>query len=462
MNILKSKKFIYFLGIGGIGMSALARYFLHLGKVIAGYDRTETSLTKQLAGEGINIHYSDDINLIPQEFANPDDTLVVFTPAIPPDNHELNYFKEKEFLLIKRAEILGLISRGEPTIAIAGSHGKTTVSSMIAHIFYKSQKGCNAFLGGIAKNFNSNLVLKQSGIDDYFITEADEFDRSFLQLSPSAAVITSSDPDHLDIYGSAQSMISAFESFIDRITSQGTLVIKSGLPIKLNRNDIKIFTYSVDSNSDFYPEIIDINNGLYTFDLITPFGKYFNLKMGIPGILNVENAIAACAIALLHGIGIDEIKQALTGFSGIVRRFDYQINTGKIVYIDDYAHHPNEIKAVLNSLKQIYPHRRITGIFQPHLYSRTRDFATEFASSLEILDEIILLPIYPARELPIEGVSSDLIFEKLINPKKTFIEKSDLLKLLASLDVDILITMGAGDIDGMVKPITELLINKAL
>lgn len=460
MNLLEKIKFIYFLGIGGIGMSALARYFLSLGKVVGGYDRTESALTRQLITEGMNIHYSDDINSIPADYKDIDNTLVVYTPAIPSDSNELNYFRNNGFRIVKRAEVLGLISIGHKTIAVAGSHGKTTISSMISWLFFNSQKGCTAFLGGIAKNFNSNLVLKHAETDNCIITEADEFDRSFLQLSPYSAVITSTDADHLDIYGSVQTMHSAFEDFAKRIVPNGSLVIKNGLPIKISRDDIKIFTYSLDHDSDFYSEITSVQDGLYTFNLHTPFGVFCDLKTGVPGILNVENAIAACAIALIHGIEIQDIRSALTSFSGIIRRFDYQIKTEKIVYIDDYAHHPNEISAVLGSLRQIYQERKIIGIFQPHLFTRTRDFADEFAASLEVLDEIILLPIYPARELPIDGVTSEMIFEKIINPDKIMVDKSGLIQLLEKKEIEILITMGAGDIDGLVLPITNSLKNR--
>lgn len=462
MSPFKHIRYIYFLGIGGIGMSALARYFMKTGRAVAGYDRSASTLTRQLETEGAVIHYEDDPESIPPEFTDPDQTLVIYTPAIPSGHSEMNRFKEMGLQLVKRAEVLGMITRDEHTIAVAGSHGKTTVSSMITKIFFDAPGDCVSFLGGIAKNFNSNLVLKLHGNEKFLITEADEFDRSFLKLSPAAAIITSADPDHLDIYGTGDAMLNAFSEFANKVIPGGILLLRKGIPLNIMREDISLFSYSLDEDSDFRAELTGHHEGLYTFRLITPFGVFDNLQPGVPGLINIENAVGACAMALLHKINIETVRKAIAGFTGIIRRFDYQLRSDSLIYIDDYAHHPGEISATLHSLREIYPGRKITGIFQPHLYTRTRDFADGFAASLETLDEIILLPIYPARELPLEGVTTQIVLDKISNPHKSLVEKENLLADLEKRSIEILITMGAGDIDRLVTPITELLKKRLL
>jgi UDP-N-acetylmuramate--alanine ligase len=440
-------------------MSALARYFHTTGKTVAGYDRTLTTLTKQLSTEGIAVHYEDSPELIPLPFRAPENTWVVFTPAVPDDHTELVYFKKHNFKIYKRSAILGLITRGHKTVAVAGTHGKTTVSTMIAHIMTLGGPGCSAFLGGISKNFNSNLVLDLQS--DWIVTEADEFDRSFLQLHPYAAVITAMDPDHLDIYGTAELMQEAFNHFIGQIDREGLLMMKKGLPVELSRLPARTYTYSLKGNTDFRADNIRLQNQRYHFDLIGPGILLKDLSIEHPGLVNVENAVAATAVAVLLQLDHQQIRQALNTFSGTQRRFDYHIKTDKIVYIDDYAHHPKEIEATLNSVRELYPGKKITGVFQPHLYSRTRDFAEGFAESLSLLDRLILLNIYPARELPIEGVTSDIIFRNVHIKEKMICSKEQLLKILRKADIEILITLGAGDIDKYVEPITQLLLKQA-
>jgi UDP-N-acetylmuramate--alanine ligase len=458
VNTLNNIKNIYFLGIGGIGMSALARYFHVTGKKIAGYDLTETALTQQLTAEGIAIHYEDSVSLIPDPFSNREETLVVLTPAIPPDHSELNFLRQNHFSIYKRSEILGQITHDHQTIAVAGTHGKTTVSTMIAYILSQSADGCNAFLGGISKNFSSNLVLNPKS--DRIVTEADEFDRSFLRLFPFAAVITAMDPDHLDIYGNESSMKEAFGQFISQIDRKGFLLMKNGLSVTGTSQPSKTFTYSLNGPADFFAQNIKLEKGRYHFDLQGPGISITDLSIEHPGLVNVENAIAASAMSALLCIDAQVIRKALRSFSGIQRRFDYQIKREKLVYVDDYAHHPQEIEATLKSLRALYPTRIITGIFQPHLYTRTRDLASGFAESLGLLDRLILLDIYPARELPIEGVTADLIFKDVRISDKTRCRKDQLLKIIEQSDIDVLITLGAGDIDKFVYPIKELLLKR--
>jgi UDP-N-acetylmuramate--alanine ligase len=458
VNAFNNIQHIYFLGIGGIGMSALARYFHITGKTVAGYDRTSAALTQQLSAEGIAVHYVDSPELIPPPFRSPENTWVVYTPAVPVENSELAYFKERHYKIYKRSEILGLITRGHKTVAVAGTHGKTTVSTMIAHIMAQSGLGCNAFLGGISKNFNSNLVLNTKS--DWVVTEADEFDRSFLQLHPFAAVVTAMDPDHLDIYGTIGSMQDAFNGFIGQIDRKGLLLRKDGLPVDSSKAPARTYTYSLSGNSDFRADNIRLENGRYRFNLIGPGILLKDISIEHPGLVNVENAVAAGSMAVLLQLDKQQIRLALDSFSGIQRRFDYHIKTDKIVYIDDYAHHPREIEATLKSVRELYPHRKITGIFQPHLYTRTRDFAAGFAESLSLLDRLILLDIYPARELPIEGVTSDIIFRDVHVKEKIMCSKEQLPDILRQADIEILITLGAGDIDKYVEPIKQLLLNR--
>jgi UDP-N-acetylmuramate--alanine ligase len=448
-------KQVYFLGIGGIGMSALARYFKAGGMQVAGYDRTSTELTLLLEKEGISVHYEDDISLIPASYRTPEDTLVVLTPAVPPDHSELAWFRARNFNIYKRSEILGFITRNKKTIAVAGTHGKTTVSTMIAHLMANAGPGCSAFLGGISRNFNSNLVLQPQS--EWVIAEADEFDRSFLRLFPYAAVVTAMDADHLDIYGDLAELHVAFNQFVSQIEKTGILLMKLGLPLKASSVPKQVFTYSLEGKSDFHAENIRLKNRQYYFDLVGPGIRIKDITLIHPGMVNVENAVAACSMAVLLGLPHESIRKAMENFSGIQRRFEYHIRTEKLAYIDDYAHHPQEIEATLRSLRNLYPDKKITGIFQPHLYTRTRDLADEFAASLNLLDSLILLEIYPARELPIEGVTARLILDKVKLADKQICDRKNLLDLIKKTDPEVLITLGAGDIDKMVEPIKRLL-----
>lgn len=436
-------------------MSALARYYKHHGSIVAGYDRTPSSLTKELEQEGMDIHYDDDITQIPLVFKKEKEkTLVIYTPAIPADLMEYIYFKEMGYTIVKRSLALGVIAKEKRTLAVAGTHGKTTTSTILAHILESSGRGCNAFLGGISKNYHTNLLLSNS---DLLVAEADEFDRSFLQLWPQTAVITSADADHLDIYNDFETIKRAFEDFASQVS--GTLIVKKGAGIDAeNVSKAKILYYSYDQVCDFYASEIKVQQGGYfRYTLNYPGGSISNCTVGIPGWVNVENAIAASAAAIIEGISPEKVKEALALFQGVERRFDIQINTPKCSYIDDYAHHPKEIAAAVSSIRNMFPDRKLTGIFQPHLYSRTRDFADEFAESLLKLDELILMDIYPARELPIKGVSSQIIFDNVTIKHKVLISKEDLMGELAKTEIDVLITFGAGDIDRFVKPIRDYL-----
>ena len=455
---------IYFIGIGGIGMSAIARYFKSQDKQVAGYDRTSTSLTKSLAEEGIDIHYDDNVELIPEQFKNKseiENILIVYTPAIPEAHSELNFFRNNNYTIKKRSQILGITVNNSMSVAVAGTHGKTTISTIVAHLLHNSAVGCSAFLGGIAKNYNSNLLL--SNKSDYIVVEADEFDRSFLQLTPQIAVISSVDADHLDIYGNHNELLNTFKQFVSQIKADGTLIVKKSIADKLINScnsDVKIFTYSLEKKADFTAKNIRIEKGKYCFDTITPFGDVANLKLGLPGYINIENAVAAIAIAKLTGVGDNEISVALQNFEGIKRRFEYHTaSDAKTVYIDDYAHHPEEIKATLGSVRKLYPNRKICGIFQPHLFTRTRDFAEGFAQSLSLLDELILTDIYPARELPIEGVTSKIIFDKVTIENKILCRKEEILSVLEKRKNDVVITLGAGDIDKHIEEISKVLIH---
>lgn len=446
---------VYFLGVGGIGMSAIARYFNALGKNVAGYDKVSKSLTDELIHEGINIHFNDDIANIPAEFKNKENTLIIYTPAVPKKHKELNYFIDQGFEIKKRSEVLGMLSQEKKCIAIAGTHGKTTITTMIAHLMRQSRMGCNAFLGGISKNYKTNFLVDKES--KYVVVEADEFDRSFLKLNPQKAIITAVDADHLDIYTDENDLKDAFKQFVNQIHPGGKLIIKKGLNFTIpQRNDIDIYTYSLNADSDFRAENIQIENGLYVFDFIGISGRINKLKLGLPGLLNVENAVAAIAMASISGVHNDEIFNALGKFKGIQRRFDYQVNRDDFVYIDDYAHHPEELKASISSARELFKNKKITGIFQPHLYTRTRDFVDGFANSLDLLDEIILLDIYPAREEPIPGVTSKIIFDKIRSNNKTLCTKAELLDILKGRKPEILMTLGAGDIDEFIEPIKEI------
>ena len=437
---------IYFIGIGGIGMSAIARYYNAKGYKVSGYDKTPSPLTLALEEEGIDVHYEDNIAYVPQDIES---TLVVYTPAIPKDMGELVHVQEKGYRVIKRSKMLGEISRGQRCMAVAGTHGKTTTSTLVSHLFMASGEGCSAFLGGISKNYNSNLLI--SG-NDVVVAEADEFDRSFLQLFPEIAVITSMDADHLDIYGDEAHIVEAFKAFASQVS--GTVIARHGLDITVKDTAAKVMTYSFgDPDADFWAEPLERGH----FNLHWPGGVIEDCVVGIPGWVNVENATAAAAIALTYGLKPAAVKEALASFAGVKRRFDMQVKTEKCVYIDDYAHHPREISAALSSIRESYPDMKMTAVFQPHLYTRTRDFAPEFARALSGADKLILLDIYPAREEPIPGVTSEIIFNDVTAPEKVLLKRAELMDYLKDEPVELLVTIGAGDIDRFVGPIGELL-----
>lgn len=453
MRALTDIQAVYLIGIGGIGMSALARYFAEQGKSVAGYDRVSTELTKGLEAAGITIHYSDDVNLIPKGFDNPKTTLVIYTPAVPNSHSELRYFLNNGFDVLKRSEVLGELSKTYQTVAVAGTHGKTTTSSIIAHLLRSSSKDCNAFLGGISSNYNTNLLTSTSS--NLMVVEADEFDRSFLTLSPDVAIITSVDADHLDIYGSPDEMLNSFKDFSNKVTENGTLIYRFGLPFE-DSSRIN-FTYSVSEESDYYTSQLSIKDGQYYFDLHSPSATLQNVSFGMPGLHNVENAIAAFAAVDQIGLTEEEIRNGLATYKGVKRRFDVHINTEKLVYIDDYAHHPTEISACIGSVRELFPGRRVKGIFQPHLFSRTKDHLSEFATSLSTLDEVTLLDIYPAREEPIPGITSSVLLDKITSAQKELRSKQEVVESLSPAEVDVLLTMGAGDIDQLVSPIKKKL-----
>lgn len=450
---------VYFVGIGGIGMSAIARYFMHEGLPVAGYDRTSTPLTKALENEGAAIHYEDDIEQIPELFKNRENTLVIYTPAIANDHSELSMFRREGFRCIKRSQCLGVLAANKYVMAVSGTHGKTSTSTLTAWLNSKvSNSGC-AFLGGISKNFGSNLVL---GEGRRLAVEADEFDRSFLQLYPDAAVITSADADHLDIYGTHEAVKEAFSQFVAQIKAGGALCIKEGVDISLPNTDITIYRYSIDKG-DFHAEnITQLEGGYYQFDIVTPDKVFKQCRLGIPCRINIENAIAAVALLWIASkaeqMPIDEelLRTALAEFSGVKRRFEFYINTPKQVYMDDYAHHPRELSATLSSIKQMFENRDIVAIFQPHLYTRTRDLYAEFAEALSIADEVILLPIYPAREEPIEGITSEIIADRLSVPYR-IVEREALCDTLEQMTTDVVISFGAGNIDAYCEAIAETL-----
>ena len=446
---------IYFVGIGGIGMSNLARYFMSQGKRVAGYDRVETPLTRALVAEGAHIHYEDNLQFIPDEFLDKDSTLVVYTPAIPASHSELQYFRQNGFTLMKRAQVLGEITKTSDAVCIAGTHGKTTVSSMIAHLLRQSTVDCNAFLGGILKNYGTNLLLSHKS--NITVAEADEYDRSFHWLRPWIAVITSADPDHLDIYGTPEAYRESFEHFTSLIRPDGYLILKKGAPVTPRVNSgVKIFTYS-ETEGDYHAENIRIGGGEIVFDYVSPSGKITDISLGVPVKVNIENAVAAIASAQLCGVTPDEIRAAMRTFGGAKRRFDFLLKTPNLVFIDDYAHHPNELTASIQSIRQLYPDKKVTGVFQPHLYTRTRDFVDEFAQSLSLLDDVVLLDIYPAREEPIPGVTSEIIFDKITSKEKVLLKKSELLPFLKNKELEVLVTLGAGDIERLLPEIKEML-----
>jgi len=461
MNIEKNMeidqiKSVYFVGAGGIGMSALERYFNAKGKKVAGYDRTPTNLTHALEKEGVAIHYEVNTDLIPDYCKDKDSTLVVYTAAIPTTQEELKYFLNKGFTVELRAQVLGTITRASKALCVAGTHGKTTTSTMAAHIMHQSHLDCTAFLGGVSKNYNSSFIL--SAKSDYTVLEADEFNRSFHWLSPYMTVITATDPDHLDIYGTKEAYLESFRKYSSLIRPGGALIIHKGLEMKPDVQDgVTIYTYSQDEG-DFHADNIRVGNGEIFFDFISPKGNIKNIQLGVPIRINIENSIAAMALCQLNGCTDEEIRKGIASFTGVDRRFDFKIKNDKIVFLSDYAHHPNEIKQNILSIRELYKDKKITAVFQPHLYTRTRDFYKDFAASLSMLDEVILLDIYPAREQPIPGVTSKLIYDNLKpGVKKSMCTKAELLDVLKNKEIEVLITLGAGDVDDMVPEITKLL-----
>ncbi len=478
---LNNIKSLYFIGAGGIGMSNLVRYFLSKGKNVGGYDRTESELTKQLNQEGAQIHYEDNVELIPEIYKNQQETLVVFTPAVPSDHSELVYFRENSFEVIKRAQLLGEITKTNRGLCIAGTHGKTTTSSMVAHLLKQSHVDCNAFLGGILKNYGSNLLLSEKS--DLTVIEADEYDRSFHTLSPYMAIITSADPDHLDIYGTPEAYRESFEHFTSLIREDGVLLMKEGIDLTPRlKEGVKLYTYSslplnplkgtfLSTRAEktapslaeraggkvFYSDNIRIDNGEIFFDFVTPTETIKDIQLGVPVKINVENGVAAMTIAWLNGATADELRNGMKSFQGPKRRFDFKLKTDKIVLIDDYAHHPEELSASISSVKELYPDKKLTVVFQPHLYSRTNDFYKEFAQALSLPDETILLDIYPAREKPIEGVTSQLILDNMPEMKKRLCSKTELPEIIRNGNYEVVLMAGAGDIELLVEPVKEIL-----
>jgi len=455
---LKDIKAVYFVGAGGIGMSAIARYFIKKGLVVAGYDKTPSDLTKRLETEGMLIHYEENVDEIPHECKKKESCLVIFTPAIPAEHKELKFFRENGFDIQKRAQVLGTLTQSHKGLCVAGTHGKTTTSTMCAHIMHQSHLDCNAFLGGISKNYGTNYILSDS---DYVVIEADEFDRSFHWLRPWMSVITSSDPDHLDIYGTKEAYLESFRHYTELIQPGGALIIHRGLEMKENiQPGVRRYDYSL-NEGDFHAENIVIENGEITFDFISPIESVKGVQLGQPVPINIENGIAAMAMAQLNGCTAEELKYGMQTYGGVDRRFDFKIKNDKIVFLSDYAHHPKEIYQSAKSIRELYKNKHITAIFQPHLYTRTRDFYKDFADALSQLDEVILTEIYPARELPIEGVTSKLIYDNLKpGVKKEMIQKDDVLDYVKNHDFEVLIVLGAGDLDNQVPQITKILNSK--
>ena len=449
-------KAVYFVGIGGIGMSAIARYFLSRGIIVGGYDRTPCELTEQLCREGAQIHYEDNVELISASFRDKESTLVVYTPAIPKEHSELTFFREQGFEVQKRAQVLGTLTRDYKGLCVAGTHGKTTTSSMAAHMLHQSHVDCNAFLGGITKNYGTNYILSQKS--PFVVIEADEFDRSFHWLTPYASVITATDADHLDIYGTEEAYLESFRKYSSLILPGGYLIMHTGLKMKANvQEGVTVYTYSRDGG-DFHAANISIGNGRITFDLVSPLGNISDIELGVPVSVNIENGIAAMALAQIAGVTADEIRRGMASFSGVDRRFDFHVRTDRMVYLSDYAHHPEEIRRSLESLRELYNGRRIKAIFQPHLYTRTRDFYREFASALSLVDDVCIVDIYPAREEPIPGVTSALIYDNL-RPgiKRQMCCKDEILDVVRQGGFDVLVTLGAGDIENYAPQITKIL-----
>lgn len=455
---IKEIKSVYFLGAGGIGMSAIARYFLHKGLVVAGYDKMPSALTHRLEQEGMLLHYDENIDEIPHACRNPQVCMVVYTPAIPESHVELQYFKSNGFEVLKRAQVLGSLTRTHRGLCFAGTHGKTTTSTMCAHIMHQSHVDCNAFLGGISKNYGSNYIL--SDTSDYIVIEADEFDRSFHWLRPWMSVITSTDPDHLDIYGTKEAYLESFRHYTTLIKPGGALIIHEGLEMQEDVNDeVRVFRYSL-NGGDFHAENIKIENGTITFDFISLIENVTQVELGHPIPINVENAVAAMAMAQLNGCTAEELRYGMSTYKGVDRRFDFKVNNERHVFLSDYAHHPKEIYQSAKSLRELYHDRHVTAIFQPHLYTRTRDFYKEFAEALSQLDEVILCDIYSAREAPIPGVTSALIYNELTCKEKSMIHKEDVIDLVKKRDFDVLVVLGAGDLDNYVPQMTKIIENK--
>ena len=456
---IKDIKAVYFVGAGGIGMSAIARYFIHRGIVVAGYDKTPSNLTKQLEKEGMLIHYTEDVTEIPHACKDPKTCLVIYTPAIPAEHKELVFFREGGFEIQKRAQVLGTLTRTHKGLCVAGTHGKTTTSTMCAHIMHQSSVDCNAFLGGISKNYGTNYILSDNS--DYVVIEADEFDRSFHWLRPWMSVITATDPDHLDIYGTKEAYLESFRHYTELIQPGGALIIHTGLEMKPNvQEGVKIYEYSLDKG-DFHAENIKIDNGNITFDFISPIECVKNVELGNPVPINIVNGVAAMAMAQLNGCTAEELRYGMATYRGVDRRFDFALKNDRHVLISDYAHHPKEIFQSAKSIKQLYGNRKITAIFQPHLYTRTRDFYKDFADALSQLDEVILCDIYPAREQPIPGVTSKLIYDNLAEGvEKSMVKTDEVLDLVKSRDFDVLVILGAGDLDNQVPKIAKILESK--
>ena len=458
---LEDIKSVYFLGAGGIGMSALVRYFLSEGKFVAGYDRTPSALTDKLGEEGAVLHFEEDIELIPQECRNPDSTLVVYTPAIPGNHKELEFLRSNGFNIKKRAEVLGIITKGKMGVCAAGTHGKTTTSTMTAHLLHQSHVDCAAFLGGISKNYKSNLIL--SNKSDFVVIEADEYDRSFLHLEPYIATITSADPDHLDIYGNKENYLEAFAQFTEKIRENGFLIIHEDLEVKpRTKASVKTYTYGRESG-DFHAENIRIGNGRIIIDYVSPWQKIEDVELGVPVSINIENGVTSMAMAELCGATADEIKQGMATFAGADRRFDFHIKRDDLVLLSDYAHHPDEVRACARSIKELYKDKKVTVLFQPHLYSRTADFYKEFAQSLSLFDKVILVDIYPAREEPIPGVTSKLIYDCLEeNVEKAMCSRADVISCIEKEkeNIEVLVSLGAGDIENDVPQMKKILENR--
>ncbi len=453
--MIKNISSVYFVGIGGIGMSAIARYYLQRGLVVAGYDRTPSALTRDLEREGALVHYEDSVAAIPEPCRDPQTTLVIYTPAIPESHSELQFFRAGGFDIQKRAQVLGTLTHDHKGLCVAGTHGKTTTSSMTAHLLHQSSVDCNAFLGGITKNYGTNYILAPES--DYVVIEADEFDRSFHWLAPYATVITATDPDHLDIYGTEEAYLESFRHYTELIRPQGFLVMHTGLKMRPNvQLGVTTYTYSR-SEGDFHAENIRIGGGEITFDLVSPLGPIADIQLGVPVSVNIENGIAAMALAQIAGLSADEIRRGMASFHGVERRFDFRVKNERKAYLSDYAHHPEELRKCIESIREVYAGKRIVGIFQPHLYTRTRDFYREFADALSLLDEVILTEIYPAREAPIPGVTSQLILDNLRpGVSGRLIRKADVLDVVRHADFDVLMTLGAGDLEDYSSEIAKI------